>query len=304
MFMENKVANLFKRLIKHFSTYVHLKFLNMFSTNKAVANIPSSIPPIIISLTSIPSRFKELPIVLESLCHQSVKPDKIILWLSKEYKNKKFGHLSMKTIPENILNFQKRGITIRFTQDIGPYTKIIPTLKLYPNAVIITVDDDLMYKPDLVKYLYEKHRQLPDHIICSRYRNMVKKNENELIPYNNWELNCWLENCKSKIHETNSFFNSGFGTLFPPQSLPTVTADEKIFTELSPYADDVWLNAMRLLNNVKVSCIKKPQYIYLYGHKNNSKAPDTLRSINMNRKQNDIQLKQVFDRYDLYERIN
>jgi len=273
----------------------------MVSTNRAVKYLPS-IPPIIISLTSIPSRFKELPIVLESLCHQSLKPDKVILWLSREQKNKKFGELYIKTIPENILNFQKRGITIRFTKDIGPYKKIIPTLKLYPDAIIITVDDDLMYKPDLVKYLYEKHLQLPDYIICSRYRNMVKKSENELIPYDYWELNCWLQNCKSKIHETNSFFNSGYGTLFPPQSLPTATVDEEIFTELSPYADDIWLNAMRLLNSVKVSCIEKPQYIYLYGYRTN-KPPDNL-YYGINKKQNDIQLEQVFNKYDLYKRIN
>lgn len=39
---------------------------------------------IVVSLTSFPARIKKVHIVIESLLNQTIKPDKIILWLSKE----------------------------------------------------------------------------------------------------------------------------------------------------------------------------------------------------------------------------
>ena len=278
----------------------YFKILNSFSTNIATTNSLRDYP-ITVSLTSIPPRFNKLPIVLESLCHQSMKPDRIILWLSKHHKNKMFGQLSIETIPKQILDFQSRGIEIRFVNDLSSYRKIIPTLKLFPNNIIITVDDDLIFKKNMIKNLFEMHLAFPNHIICSRSRIIIKNDKNELTKYSEWPLNCpiWNNKLKEEIFGINVFFNSGAGTLFPPCCLPKETINEEVFTKICPYSDDVWLNAMRIISNIAVVNIKNPQYLFFY-----DRSPFSLYLINGLENQNDIQLKSVFDKYNLYNLID
>ena len=61
--------------------------------------------PVIISLTSIKERFKDLPKTIYSLIKQSRQPDRIILWLSDE-----FGNVS--NLPYEITQFIKNGLEI------------------------------------------------------------------------------------------------------------------------------------------------------------------------------------------------
>lgn len=50
------------------------------------------------------------------------------------------------------------------TEDYGPITKIVPTLQRVndPNAIIITVDDDLEYMDGFIEYHLEKRKQYPN----------------------------------------------------------------------------------------------------------------------------------------------
>ena len=42
---------------------------------------------LIVSLTSYRERFKDLPITIYSILNQSLKPDRVILWLDEEYED-------------------------------------------------------------------------------------------------------------------------------------------------------------------------------------------------------------------------
>ena len=77
--------------------------------------------PLVISLTSYEERFDDLTISLYSLLTQTVKPDRIILWLSDE--------LTLNDLPYDITRFIKNGLEIRFVKDIGSYTKAIYAFK-------------------------------------------------------------------------------------------------------------------------------------------------------------------------------
>ena len=74
--------------------------------------------PVIVSLTSYRERFKDFPKTLYSLLNQSLKPDRIILWLDEESE-------CLNSLPYEITCFIKNGLEIRFRKDIGPYTKAI-----------------------------------------------------------------------------------------------------------------------------------------------------------------------------------
>jgi hypothetical protein len=124
---------------------------------------------IIISLTSIPPRFQGLPAILESLLRQSVTPTKIEINIPKKYRNPKFTMYSASQIPE--------GFEVRIVEeDYGPATKILPTVQRYrdQDVVIIYVDDDRIYRPDLIESLVTMAEQHPTCAIAA-YTVSVKR---------------------------------------------------------------------------------------------------------------------------------
>lgn len=42
---------------------------------------------------------------------------------------------------------------------IGRYKKLIPTLQIEPNSIIVTADDDIYYRTDWLSGLYKAHLQ-------------------------------------------------------------------------------------------------------------------------------------------------
>lgn len=56
-----------------------------------------------------------------------------MLWLSDTDKK----------IPSSLQNLTKRGLEIKYCKDIRSYTKIFYTLKEFPNALVVTSDDDI-----------------------------------------------------------------------------------------------------------------------------------------------------------------
>ena len=79
----------------------------------SISQLPENIiketrnPRIIVTLTSYPERMETIDVVLYSLLDQTLKPDKIVLWLSYE----EFPNLE-DDVPSNILDMKKYGIEI------------------------------------------------------------------------------------------------------------------------------------------------------------------------------------------------
>jgi hypothetical protein len=67
-------------------------------------------------------------------------------------------------IPEWLKNYDNDRLKIFRTEDLGPITKIVPTLLRItdPDAVIITVDDDLLYEELFIEYHLEKRKIYPN----------------------------------------------------------------------------------------------------------------------------------------------
>ena len=99
---------------------------------------------ITVSLTTFGKRIDDVYLAIESIAKQTLKPNRVILWLSKdEFFNKK--------LPITLTNLQKRGLEIKYCKDLKSYNKIIPTIKECPNDLIITIDDDIIYNFDLIE---------------------------------------------------------------------------------------------------------------------------------------------------------
>ena len=85
--------------------------------------------PVIVSLTSIPARFKRLHLVIRSLLTQSHHPKKIVLWINDEIKDK---------IPEKLLKLQGEIFQICYSPLNCSHRKLIHSLEKYPGEIIIT----------------------------------------------------------------------------------------------------------------------------------------------------------------------
>ena len=114
--------------------------------------ISSKNPKIYISLTSSPLRLKNIPLMLSFLDLTHVY--EIHINLPKYYRNKKGEVYKQKEI-DYIQSLDSRIKVYRIDKDIGPITKILPTLKRVKNnkAIIISVDDDIGYPRSIINEL-------------------------------------------------------------------------------------------------------------------------------------------------------
>jgi len=105
---------------------------------------------IYLTFSSIPARINKIKNILESIGKQTIKPDKILMFLPYHYKRFNTGI----EIPPFINDFD---ITIIRTEDYGPITKLIPILTLDilwdDNDIIVSFDDDTEYPVDWLERL-------------------------------------------------------------------------------------------------------------------------------------------------------
>jgi hypothetical protein len=242
---------------------------------------------IIVSLTSYGSRMYEVCFAIESIMQQTIKPNKIILWIDNSYKDK--------PIPEALLKQQERGLIIKFTDDIRSYKKLVPTLELYPNDVIITIDDDAYYQFDLIERMIKAYKCNPSSIHACNTPVMQLDDKGKLKPYLQW-----MRNSSNSDNSQRLFFVGVGGVLYPPHSLDTEVLNKAIFTSICPTADDVWFNAMALK---KGTLVNKVETRNIDGDFILNRVAQKVRLSNVNNGMgmNDVQIKAVFERYDLYK---
>ena len=115
----------------------------------------------IITLSSIPPRFHDLPSTLESLLAQTVKPARVIVYLSRTYRRFPDWDGCLPKVPE--------GVEIRLVdEDLGPATKILPALRDFAgqDVDLFFCDDDQIYRPYLLERMLAARRAHPDACIA------------------------------------------------------------------------------------------------------------------------------------------
>ncbi len=207
-------------------------FLHFIPTKLLLSSKKESIP-VIVSMTSIPSRLNTIHLVIKSLFNQTHKPSKIILWLHEDLKDK---------LPKRLKKLQNTLFEIKYSNLTCSHRKLIHTLKENPNAIIITCDDDLIYGKKLLVNLYHEHLKFTKDIIANT-TYQIKLDNNGYLPYAFWKKKEQVSNPKTLIPV------GAWGILYPPNSISTEVFNEDLFLKLTPKADDLWFKAMALLNN-------------------------------------------------------
>lgn len=244
---------------------------------------------VIVSLTTYGKRLYEVASTIESIMQGSMKPNRIMLWLDNGLKET--------ILPISLQKQQKRGLDIAFCKDIRSYKKLIPTLQKFPNAVIITIDDDVLYHYDFVENMINHHKKYPQCIIANRIHRIVLDNMGYPVTYMKWKF------CDNPTDDSPlNFFTGVGGVLYPPNAMDDEVFNESVFMDICKYADDIWFKAMSLKNGTNVlKCythdFRGEDYLL-----NRNVQDVALYRINTDRDAaNDRQLKAVFEKYGLWK---
>ena len=197
-------------------------------------------------MTTIPDRLisEHFKNVYLSLKNQETKFHKLIINLSVNQFNYNLPSY-LKNDPNVILNS---------THINGPCAKLVGSIDIIPNnALVIIIDDDIIFKNNFIKELYKSHLKRPFTVIS----NFVIKHK-----INNDEL----------LEEPNGF--GGFAFLMRPR-IEKFKELYKIMPKCAFKIDDTWFGwcfkkiDMKIIN----SDIKFP-WITVLDHKNTDKHPE------------------------------
>ena len=189
----------------------------------------------VISLTSIPSRFRTLHLVVRSLLAQTHRPKKIVLWLNEQIKS---------SVPRQILKLQSELFEIHYSKLHCSHRKLIHSLELFPDDVIITCDDDMIYRKDWLHLLYKAHLLNPGRVIGNHTLHINHDSHNQPLPYSEWKYPV-----EQDVNVRAIIPIGAWGILYPPNCLSSQVLDVDLFLKIAPKNDDLWFKAMALLKN-------------------------------------------------------
>ena len=120
-------------------------------------------PRVVFTLTTLPSRINNLRPTLQSLICQTISPDNIYLTIPR--KCKRLG----KKYPPIPIGITDMCDIVYIEKDYGPITKILGAIirEKDPDTLIITIDDDITYPPNMIETFLKYHKRYPDSALGS-----------------------------------------------------------------------------------------------------------------------------------------
>jgi hypothetical protein len=207
-----------------------------------------------VSLTSYTKRFHSLYVVLSEILNWDILPELINLNLTQadfellptKFMNSEFSHL----------------LRINIVEDWGPARKLIPSLLKQRDLPIVTIDDDIHYEPSQITRLLTEHMVFPTCIIAGRAHRILLDENNDPIPYLQWDLET-----KERRGPSKDLFPTGAGmVLYPLDVLHRDVFDLKNFSNDTLWTDDIWFYFQARRKGTLIRHVPKGQsLIYVAG---------------------------------------
>lgn len=200
----------------------------------------------IVTLTSIPPRYQYLPRVIDSLLNQTLRPDRLELYLPNNYRREDFDQFAAEALPP----LPDGCEVIRVEQDFGPATKVLPAAARYrgQDVRLVYCDDDKQYDPRWLEHLVAGSQAHPDHVIA--YTGQASQ---RLEAKGRWQkkgldyrllrlasLGLWKPIKSREIYEEDIAEGVG-GVLIRPDFIDAVAYD---IPDVMWTVDDVWLSGI------------------------------------------------------------
>ena len=241
---------------------------------------------LVVSLTTYPGRIHQVWKTISSLLNQTLKPKKVILWLAEE-------QFPDHKLPESVRRLTKRGLEIRYCEDLKSHKKYFEAMKQFPEAIIVTADDDILYPENHLEKLWKTHLESPQAVICQWSHRIAFDEGGHVCPYNDWPDNG---------REIPSFATLAVGCggiLYPQKALAGEAFETDKLREYALAADDLWLKCMEILAGVKtVNCNPKKDILIYYNVLSTRKSGLWVSNIG-HQKNNDRVWKTLMEKYPL-----
>jgi len=195
----------------------------------------------VIALTSFPARLSTLHFVIRSLVEQSVPPSAIHLTLGRDevpHRHWLSGHL---------LQFEERGLKLNFVEKTcHQYDKYLHLTDENAQRPFVIVDDDVIYHPHAMETLLSAHLQHRHAIVGNRCHLMAVEADGTVRPYKEWQREQMLPDPSHRLMPTGAG-----GVLYPAGFMTDpIISDVDLIMANAPYADDIWLKACAIANDV------------------------------------------------------
>ncbi len=207
-------------------------------------NLKKRKPPVIVSMTTFPARIDTIHLVVKNIFRQKVKADQVILWLAEnQFPGREAG------LPKQLMRLKKSGLEIRWCDNLMSHKKYYYACKDYPEAIIVTIDDDLEYPDNMLEQLLHSYENYPNCVSAMRTHRIKFFEDGTCKPYMAWDLESseFVDQPRMDLLGT-----SGAGMLIPPHTLGEEAFNEEVILSDCLYADDLWLKVMQVLGGVKV----------------------------------------------------
>jgi len=213
---------------------------------------------IIVSLTSFPKRIKYVWLPIRSLLCNTQRPDRLILWLSKEQFPK-----GENSLPRLLLNLKKYGAEFRFVEgDIKSHKKYYYAYREFKDDLVLLVDDDLIYPSYFISKMYEKWKISDKPSMVFNYGQRLYSAQGELLP---------ADQRVDVLDEDNDsrtiMAGSGGGLMLRPSTLSPLITNKDLFLSLTPYSDDYWIDTNVRYSGLKMYKTRGGKLLQLYIYK-------------------------------------
>lgn len=198
----------------------------------------------IVSLTVLPSRLPHIEKTIQSLTHQEIMPDEICVWLPKNPIRDK----EVKEIPDFL---HTDALSVKFVEDVGSATKLIPALKKYwdeKQTIIVTADDDQIYPEWWFRGLVEYADDFPNACLGYRGKRFIRIG-NRILTYS-YQLAkfyfCQKINSPVKVDILTGNWGALYRVGFFNEEVFNVDVNSPLF-----YTDDIWFSGLLAKNKIE-----------------------------------------------------
>jgi len=238
------LTKVWQNVVKKIDNYI-LFVLLVMKKKLGMINVEPLIDSVdlpIVSLTSFPSRLSNLWMVIYGMYLQTMKPGRIVVTLTKDEVPGGYDSL-----PPSLKFFSNKGVEFLFVDaNLKPHNKYYHCRQKYADRIVITIDDDMLYYPRTLERLMILHFDYP-RFICANRVKVIPDERRKKREYKWWEVRV--------VNRTPSHSLLALGyaaVLYPPSFNPPLLYDAELIKQLSLGADDLWLKAVEIVNNVKV----------------------------------------------------